>query len=126
MMIMSSNQGLKKRKLENNDGEPICPLGDIDDWSNLFQKQDNLEKLRLYYTLIAWRIVCKVYPQHEMLRTYEEILKSPEFMRKKILQAANAVDEISDSLSALGHIPQYHVLANEQGPKTIVKTEPDV
>ena len=122
-MILNSSQSIKRRKLLNGDGEPIYPLGDIDDWSNLYQKQDDLEKLRLYYTLIGWRIVCKVYPKHEMIKKYEEIIVSPEFLRKKLLQKANIVDDISESLSALGHIPQYHLLANEQCPKPIVKVE---
>ena len=117
--------GIKRQKLTNKLGEPICPLGDIDEWSNLYQKQDDLEKLRLYYTLVAWKIICKVYPSHEMIKKYDEILKSPEFIQQKLLEAARAVDDISDSMALLGSIPQYHLLSNEQCPGPIIKTEPE-
>ena len=123
LMIHNSSMGLKKRKLENHLGEPICPVGDIDSWSGLYQKQDDLEKLRLYYTLVAWRIINIVYPSHEMIGTYNEILKSPEFMQQKIREAAGDIDDISDSMSLLGHVPQYHLLSNEQNYTPMVKTE---
>ena len=115
--------GLKRRKLENHLGEPICALGDIDDWSDLYTKQDDLEKLRLYFTLVAWRIITLVYPKHEMISTFNRIIKSPEFMKQKIREAAGAVDNISDAMSMLGRVPQYHLLSNEQKCTPVVKTE---
>ena len=125
-MIFNSSMGIKRRRLINNEGEPICPLGDIDEWSNLYQKQDDLEKLRLYYCMIAWKIICTVYPSHEMIKKYNEILNSAEYAQQKLLQAARAVDDISDSMALLGNIPQYHLLSNEQNPTPFVKTEPDI
>ena len=125
-MIFNSSIGTKRRRLINDEGEPICPLGDIDEWSNLYQKQDDLEKLRLYYCMIAWKIICTVYPSHEMIKKYNEILNSAEFAQQKLLQAARAVDDISDSMALLGNIPQYHLLSNEQNPALFVKTEQDI
>ena len=135
-MILNSSVGLKRRKLENDAGEPIYPLGDIDTWSNLYQKQDDLEKLRLYFTLVAWSVICKVYPKHEMIVKYDNILRSPEFMQHKLLKSAQAIDDISDSMALLGSIPQYHLLGNEQNPGSsvymdrilgpVVKTEPGI
>ena len=117
--------GIKRRKLVNKDDEPICPLGDIDEWSNLYEKQDVLEKLRLYYTLVAWKIICKVYPNHEMIKKYDDILNSPDFIKQKLLKAARAIDDISDSMALLGSVPQYHILSNEQNPGPVIKIEPD-
>ena len=119
-----SSMVLKKRKVLNSDGEPIALIGDIDDWSDLFTKQDNLEKLRLYFSMIAWKLICTVYPKHEMLKEYDELIKSPEFMKNKLQKFAKDIDDISDSMGSLGHVPQYHLLANEQAPQVVVKSEP--
>ena len=117
---------LKKRKVLNDEGEPIALIGDIDDWSDLYTKQDNLEKLRLYYAMIAWSLIQTVYPKHSMLGEYNDLLKSPEFMKHKLQKFANAIDDISNSMGSLGHVPQYHLLANsEQAHPVVVKTEPE-
>ena len=83
----------KKRKIYNADGEPVALIGDIDDWSCLYQKQDNLEKLRLYYATISWSLVSKVYPRHVMLKEFHDVILSSEFMSQKLQKFAKDIDD---------------------------------
>ena len=119
------NQVSGARKVFNKDGEPIALIGDIDEWSSLYQKQDDIEKLRLYFTMLSWSLVSKVYPKHAMLDEFQKIIVSAEFMSNKLKAFAADIDEISDSMSALGRIPRYQMLSNEQAPQVIIKSEPD-
>ena len=98
-------------------GTSVARISDLHEWSDLYEKQDQLEKLRLYYTYIAWQIVTKVYPKHKMITKYNEILASPDFIKQKLKSVSSDIDEISDSLALLGTIPQYHMLSNEQCPR---------
>ena len=116
---------VKKQKILNSEGEPIALIGDIDSWSSLYQQQDDIEKLRLYYVMIGWSLISKVYPNHSMINEYNELVASPEFMKDKLQKFASDIDDISESMGSLGHIPQYHLLANEQCPQPVIKTEPD-
>ena len=120
----------KLRKLDEF-GSAVARIGDLDEWSNLYEKQDQLEKLRLYYTLISWQIIKKVYPKHPMLDKYDKILASPEFMQQKLKIVSSEIDEISDCMALLGSVPSYNMLSNEQCPripkvKPFPKTEPQL
>ena len=123
-LVNFNNQKLKTRKVFNNDGEPVALIGDIDQWSCLYQKQDDIEKLRLYYTMVSWKLVSKVYPKHEMLLEFDKIVTSAEFMSQKLKKFASEIDEISDSMSALGNVSRYQLLSNEQAPQVTIKSEP--
>ena len=120
----------KYRKI-NEFGTAVSRIDNLDEWSDLFEKQDQMEKLRLYYTLVAWKILRKVYPRHRIFTKYDEVLTSPEFIQQKLKNVSSEIDDISDSLSLLGSIPQYNMLSNEQcpriprcRPKILPKTEP--
>ena len=118
------NHNFETRKVLNKDGEPVALIGDIDEWSCLYQKQDDLEKLRLYFTMLAWSLISKVYPKHDMLNEFQNIIVSGEFMRQKLKKFAEDIDEISVSMNALGKIPDYHLLTDNQTPQVIIKSEP--
>ena len=108
----------------NKMGEPVAMIGDIDRWSGLYQKQDDLEKLRLYFTVVSWSLVSKVYPKHEMLEEFQKTITSAEFMSIKLKKFASDIDELSDSMKSMGSVPSYRLLSNEQCPSVIIKSEP--
>ena len=111
-----SSTPTKFRRIDDS-GSAVARIHDLDGWSDLYEKQDQIEKLRLYYTLVSWRIINKVYPKHKMIRKYNEVLASPDFMKQKLKLISNDIDDISESLSMLGTVPSYNMLSNEQCPR---------
>ena len=101
------------RVRENADGPLIASIGDIETWQSLYDRQLKLEKLRLYFCVIGWQILSKVFPDHRVFKLYEEIIGSPQFLKNKMAEHDD-LDLLSLSLSSMGKIPQYNVLGLNQ------------
>ena len=120
----------KKRKRvrvrELEDGKTVAAIGDLDTWQSYYDKQAKLEQLRLYFCVIGWQLLAKVYPNHKVFKLYRQVIESPEYIKHQL--EIEEVDVLSLSLSSMGKIPQYHVLglnnSNILDNDLTVKNEP--
>ena len=87
----------------------MANISDIDTWKTYYDRQDRLEKLRLYFCVVGWQIISRVFPSHRIFTLYDDIIKSPDYIRKR-LEEEGDVEGLSLSLSSMGKIPNYSVL----------------
>ena len=109
------------------DGRTVASIGDLESWQTYYDRQVKLEQLRLYFCVIGWQILSKVFPNHKVFKLYDQIISSPEFLKQQL--EAEDMDILSLSISSMGKIPQYHVLGLNNGEildnDMIIKTEPN-
>ena len=118
-------QRKRQRVRETEDGTLVAKIKDLDSWQVCFDRQANLEKLRLYFCVIAWQIMAKVHPNHKIFKKFEDIMNSPDYLRDK-LNSDFELEALSLSLSSMGKIPRYNILGINMGEiiGTDIKIEP--
>ena len=99
----------RARTRENPDGDLVANITNIDTWKVYYDRQDRLEKLRLYFCVVGWQLLTRAFPSHKIFELYSEITSSPEFIRSR-LEAEGDLSELSLSMSSMGKIPNYSVL----------------
>ena len=104
----------------------MATIGDLESWQTYYDRQVKLEQLRLYFCVIGWQLLSKVFPNHKVFKLYDQIISSPDFIKQQL--EAEDMDVLSLSLSSMGKIPQYHVLGLNKGEildnDLVIKTEP--
>ena len=82
--------------------------------------------MRLYFRVIGWQILAKVFPSHKIFKLYDDFLNSPAYLAEQMKN--DDMDLLSLSMSSMGKVPQYHILGLNQGKilngEVSVKTEP--
>ena len=80
----------------------------------------------MYFCVIGWQLLAKVYPNHKVFKLYSQVIESPEYIKQQL--EMEEVDGLSLSLSSMGKIPQYHALglnnSNILDNDLTVKNEP--
>ena len=87
----------------------MAQIGDLESWQTYYNRQDKLEKLRLYFCVIAWQLFEKVFPDHKIHRLYQEVTSAPAYIQQR-LEAEGGLSELSLSMSSMGKVPSYNVL----------------
>ena len=104
----------------------VAKIEDIDSWKIFHDRQMKLEKMRLYFCVIGWQILVKVFPNHKVFRLYNDIISSPDYLREQL--DCGEVDMLSLSMSSMGKIPQYNALGLNHtvmtGKEVVIKSEP--
>ena len=88
-----------------------------------------LEKLRMYFCVVGWQLLSKVFPNHRIFTLFKDVINSPEYLRDQMAAENDDLDLLSLSLSSMGKIPQYHILGLNKGEilsgdTLVVKSEP--
>ena len=112
----------RQRTRETVDGTLVANIEDMESWQDFYNKQVKLEKLRMYFCVVGWQILSKVFPKHKVFGLFEDIVNSPEYLRQKL--GSDDIDILSLSMSSLGKIPGYNVLGLNKGEILSVKSEP--
>ena len=82
----------------------------------------------VYYCVIGWQLLTKVFPNHRIFQLFNDTINSPEFLKSQLSNESDDLDLLSLSMSSMGKIPQYHILGLNKGAilsdTSIVKSEP--
>ena len=115
------------RVRENPEGDLVASITNMDTWKLFYDRQDRLEKLRLYFCVVGWQLLLRVFPSHRIFDLYDEIISSPDYIKAR-LAAEGGIDDLSLSLSSMGKIPNYSVLGLNSGQifeqNLVIKSEP--
>ena len=92
----------------------VAQIDDLDTWQTFYSKQDKLEKLRLYFCIVAWELLEKVFPNHRIHKLYQDTTSNPSYIQKR-LEAEGGLLELNLSMSSMGKVPTYNVLGLNTG-----------
>ena len=76
-------------------------------WEILHDKQEDVEKMRMYFTLVAWEVVSKIFPDHRIHQMYQKYILEPTNLASLI---SDPLDEITASFNTIKTIPKYSCL----------------
>ena len=104
----------------------MASIDNLDAWQVYYDRQDRLEKLRLYFCVIGWQLLTKIFPRHRIFKIYDKIINSPDYIQQR-LEKEGGLEDLSLSLSSMGKIPNYSVLGLNNGEifdQNLFKSEP--
>ena len=90
----------------------------FEDWEILHDKQSDVEKMRMYFTIVGWEMVSKVFPDHRIHKMYQQFLTNPKNLANLI---NDPLDEITESFNTIKTIPKYSCLELGSNP-TVFRT----
>ena len=92
----------------------VAQIDDLETWQTFYNKQDKLEKLRLYFCIVAWELLEKVFPNHRIHDLYVKATTDPCYIQHR-LEAEGGLLELNLSMSSMGQVPTYNVLGLNTG-----------